>query len=356
MCHRAVLPKCSPNDTDWTGLLQLCPDDLRLLSNRDFLNRLKLTCDLELACQAKSKRSRGESPVPANQDELVTKERETFGTEARTYIVTLLGSLLWDIHFTANVVHGMSSFDPHVLLTLPLEQISLCFKALYDSFWLRGWVDESSRGDCQDEYFEFVDYFRKTYPSIKSSPGTIADILDFLIPIPVFRSRTRLFHLLRLCCRCITEEHQAIPAIRFQDVDTSSSRCRLSAVVLPAQSYSTNYHGAVSVCTTEDTLTNYKELEGQFSSGQLAGDPWAHVDVFGQANFVKTLTRAFKNLKGTPVIGISTASRSSSVSTSVGQMINWAAGQAQKLAYFVDIPASEILKTVQELRDGSSKD
>ena len=318
--------------------MQLCPDDLRLLSSRDFLNRLKLTCDLDQACQAKLERSRGESPAPANQDELVTKERETFGTEARTYVVSLLGSLLRDIHFSANIVHGMSSFDPHVLLTLPLEQASFCFNALYDSFRLRGWVDESSRDDCRDEYFEFVDYFRKTYPSIESSPGIIADILDFLIPIPAFRSRTRLFHLFRLCCLCITEEHQALPAIKSQDVDTSSSRCRLSAVVLPAQSYLTNCPGAVSVCTTEAALTNYKELEGQFSSGQLTGDPWAHVDVFGHANVLKTLTTAFKNLKGTPVVGTSTASRSSSVSTSAGRKINWAAGQAQKLFYFGDIP------------------
>ena len=337
LCHRAVLPKCIPSDTDWNGLLQLCPDDLRLLSSRNFLNRLKLTCDLDQACQAKLERSRGESPASANQDELVTKERETFGTEARTYIFSLLGSLLRDIHFSANIVHGMGSFDPHVLLTLPLEQASFCFNALYDSFRLRGWVDESSRGDCRNEYFE--------YPNI-----------DFLIPIPAFRSRTRLFHLFRLCCLCITEEHQALPAIKFQDVDTSSSRCRLSAVVLPAQSYLTNCPGAVSVCTTEAALTNYKELEGQFSSGQLAGDPWAHVDVFGQTNFLKTLTTAFKNLKRTPLVGTSTASRSSFVSTSAGRKINWAAGQAQNLAYFGDIPPSELSKTVQKLRKGSSKD
>ena len=308
-----------------------------------------------MACQAKLKRSRGENPVLTSQDELVTKEKETFGTEARTYIVTLLGSLLRDINFTANIVHGMGSFDPHVLLTLPLEQVSFCFNALYDSFRLRGWVDEASRGDCRDEYFEFVDYFRQTYPSIKSSPGTIVDVLDFLIPIPAFRSRARLFHIFRLCCLCISEGHQALPAIKFQDIDTSSPRCRLSSVILPAQSYLTNCSGSVSVCTAEAALAHYKELEGQFSSGQLAGDPWAHVDVFGQANFLKTLTAAFKNLKGDPVVGVSTVSRSSSEWTSAGRKINWAAGQAQKLAYFGDIPASEISKTVQELREGILK-
>ena len=190
---------------DWTGFLQLCPDDLRQLSSRDFLNRLKLTSDFDLTCRAKLKRSQGEKLAAAIIDELVTKARENFATEARGYIVTLLVSLLRDIHFTANIVHGMGSFDAHVLLTLPLEQVTFCFNALFDSFRLRGWVDESSKDECRDEYFEFMGYFRNAYPSIKTSPGTIAVMLDFLVPIPAFRTRRRLFHLFRLCC--LWEEH-----------------------------------------------------------------------------------------------------------------------------------------------------
>ena len=158
------------------------------------------------------------------------------------------------------------------------------------------------------------------------------------------------------CAVCITEAHQVLPAIKFHDVDTSSSSCRLSAVILPAHSYLSNCPDAVATCTTESALAQYRELEGQFSSRHFAGDPWVHVGVFGRAEFLKTLTSSFKSLKGVPVIGVSTASRSSSVSTTAVRKINRAAGQAQKLDYFGDLPADELSKTVQELREGSSKD
>ena len=356
LCHRAILPKYIPGDVEWTKLLQLCPDDLRQLSCRDFLNRLKFTVDLDAACQAKVIRSPSDKAPTASLEEMVAKEKEKFGTEARGYIVSLLETLLEDIHFTADIVHGMGCFDPHVLLSLPLEQATFCFNALFDSFHLRGWVDLADKSDYQEEYFEFIDLFRNTCDTVKNAPNTIVDMLDFLIALPSFRSRSRLFHLFRLCCLCITEAHQELPTIKFHDVDTSSSSCRLSAVILPAQSYLSNCPEAIANCTTESALAQYRELEGQFSSRHFAGDPWVHSDVFGRAKFLKNLTSAFKGLKSVPVVGISTASRSSSVSTTAVRKINWAAGQAQKLAYFGDLPADELSKTVQELREGSSKD
>ena len=174
--------------------------------------------------------------------------------------------------------------------------------------------------------------------------------------MPALRSRINLFHLYRLCCLCITESHQDLPAIKFQDVDTSDDHCRLSSVILPAQSYLAICPGAIAVCTSESALVKYKELDLQFTSGQLSGDPWSHVDVFGRASLLKTLTDSFISLKGVPPVGVSTSSRASSVSTSAGKKLNWAAGKAQKLAFFGDIPQSEISKTVKELRQGSSKD
>ena len=87
-------------------------------------------------------------------------------------------------------------------------------------------------------------------------------------------------------------------------------------MILPAQSYLANCPDAIAVCTTETALTAYKELSSQFNSCQFAGDPWSHVDVFGRAGFLRTLTVAYKNLKAIPTVGISTTFRSSSVSSS----------------------------------------
>ena len=132
-------------------MLQLCPDDLRQLSCRDFLNRLKLDIDLDTACLAKVKRFTADKSSISSLEELAAKERENFGIEAREYIVSLLEALLEDIYFTADIVHGMGCFDPHVLLSLPLEQATFCFNALFDSFRLRGWVDMAVKNDYQEE-------------------------------------------------------------------------------------------------------------------------------------------------------------------------------------------------------------
>ena len=56
LCSRAILPKPTPADNDWSGLLQLSLDDCRELSCRDFLSRLKLKFDLEAASEAKAKK------------------------------------------------------------------------------------------------------------------------------------------------------------------------------------------------------------------------------------------------------------------------------------------------------------
>ena len=156
-------PKCTPDDVEWTKLLRLCPDVLKQLSSRDLLGRLKLTTDLDQACRAKIKWNQDDrKPGLLSLDDLVGKEREreSFGVKAPGYVVSLLESLLRNIHFTANIVHGMGCFDPHVLLSLTVDQVSFCFDSLYNSFCVRGWLEEASKSDCRDEYFEFVDYLR----------------------------------------------------------------------------------------------------------------------------------------------------------------------------------------------------
>ena len=142
LCRRAILPKCVPGDVEWTKLLQLCPDDLRQLSCRDFLNRLKLDVDLDAACLVKVKRFPADNASTSSLEGLAAKERENFGVEARGYIVSLLDALLENIHFTADIVHGMGCFDPHVLLSLLLERAGYLllqrFVRYFPSPWLGG--------------------------------------------------------------------------------------------------------------------------------------------------------------------------------------------------------------------------
>ena len=164
LCYRSLLPKHHPKNTDWTQLPILRSAELRQLSTRDFLHRLKLKEDLDGAASSKIKRdySDKEGPIP-NFSKLVEECKEKFAGKARGYLV-YLGS--WITTALTLIVKGMASFDPHILLSLPRDQATHCYRALYNSFNLRGWLEGSSDDDCPDEYLEFVDQFREKYAAL----------------------------------------------------------------------------------------------------------------------------------------------------------------------------------------------
>ena len=315
LCYRSLLPKHHPSETDWTQLPILRTAELRQLSSRDFLHRLKLKEDLDGAAESKVKRDHSdkEGPIP-NFSKLVEECKEKFAGKARGYVVYLLEKLLAHHSINAEIVKGMASFDPHILLRLPRDQATYCFRALYHSFNLRGWLEGSSEDDCRDEYLEFVDLFREKYAALEDSPDGFTDIVELLSNMAELRSRHHLYRLFRLCCLCLTEDTPLLPYIRFQDVDAQSPRCRLGDVLLPAQSFLARVPDAISVCTNDVSLCEYREVEQQFNSGNVAGDPWVHVDTFGRADFYKTLHAAYESVVRAPRSASSskTGSRSNS--------------------------------------------
>ena len=217
----------------------------------------------------------------------------------------------------AGIVRGLASFDTHVLLGLPTEQATYCLAALYQSFSLRGWLEGSTEDDCRDEYVEFADHFRDRYASLKDSPEGFTDMVDLLSQMPELGSRHHLYRLFRLSCLCLTEDTDMLPPIRFQDVDAQSPQCRLGDVLMPAQSYLARVPDAINVCNNEDALIKHRELEAQFNSGNVAADPWSHVDAFGRAGIHKALQSTYKTLFQLPESASSSrfGSRSSSPAT-----------------------------------------
>ena len=124
---------------NWTGLLYFYPDGFRLLSGRDFLNRMKLKTDIVAIFKHRVQQSRSDSDNNSSDIEaLITSETDNFAAKARGYLVFLLETMLLDVHLTADVVQEMACFDPHVLASLPMEQVSFCFNALFQTFCLRG--------------------------------------------------------------------------------------------------------------------------------------------------------------------------------------------------------------------------
>ena len=79
--------------------------DLRQLSSRDFLTRLRLKQDLEAAATAKVKRDHCDQEGPiSNMTSLVEGVKEKFVAKARSYIVTLLENFLGHVSLNANIV------------------------------------------------------------------------------------------------------------------------------------------------------------------------------------------------------------------------------------------------------------
>ena len=124
--------------------------------------------------------------------------------------------------------------------------------------------------------------------------------------------RKHLFYVFQLSCLCLTSQLPELPTIKFPGVDCSDPRSRLFDVIMPAQSYLANVANSVAVCTTEASLGTFKDLEARFSSGNVPGDPWSHVDSFGKSNFHKILVTVYKALGKSVRPDIESSSNSSS--------------------------------------------
>ena len=187
---------------------------------------------------AKARRELGEQrPTEAAKAELAATFKEEFASRARSYIVSLLEEFLNHVSLNADIVKGIATFDPHILLGNSMEQAFQCLNPLFRSLQLRCWLEGFSEADCREKYVEFIDHFRYTYSALKGAADGFTERVDSLVTMPELQSRSHLYHLFRLSCLCLSEDTALLPAIKFHDVDAQSPRCRLSDVLLPAQSY-----------------------------------------------------------------------------------------------------------------------
>ena len=342
-----------PKILDWKSLGDLQGQNWRQLSNRDFLSRLKLKENLDAACLARVKKIYSEKQLtPEEREAAVEATRDDFATRARGYLVHLLKVFLADISLNAGIVRGLGSFDPVALSSLPLEQATYCFSALYRSFSLRGWLENSPETDARDEYVDFVEYFRHTNSGAKDTPEVFTDMVAFLMGMPELKLRKHFFYIFQLSCLCLTSKLPKLPAIKFSGVDCNDPRSRLFDVIMPAQSYLANVANSVAVCTTEASLGTFKDLEFRFSSGNVPGDTWSHVDSFGKANLHETLIAVYKALGKGVRLDIESASSSSSIE--VGKQRKQSPDKGKKVGFWI-ASGTEATKSSDGNTPGTSK-
>ena len=116
LCSRYFLPNFVPGLMDWMALKDLPGQDLRQLSSRDFLHRLKLKPDLDAACRIHVQEENSEKkPSPTKMEAIVEAAREEFVVKAQNYFVFLLEAFLADISLNDHLVRRLNSFDSLVL-------------------------------------------------------------------------------------------------------------------------------------------------------------------------------------------------------------------------------------------------
>ena len=149
--YRSLLPKFVPREGDWTRLGELQTATLRQLSTEDFLVRLNLRTNLDAAAMSKAERELGErQTTEVAKTELAATYKEEIVNRARSYLVFLLEDFLNHISLNADIVKGMATFDPQILLGNSMEQATHCFVPFFRSFQLRGWLEDLSKADCRD--------------------------------------------------------------------------------------------------------------------------------------------------------------------------------------------------------------
>ena len=150
-----------------TGLAfwYMCTDNLRQFSNRDVLNRLKLKTDFDAVCTIRAQRTTSDQLTNQSYlDDLISSERVTCASKPGSMLSFSRKVCFVSSTSLRDIVHAMTCFHPHVMPSLLLAQISFCFSDLSQTFGLRFCIRGTSEADYRDEYLEFTEYFRKTFP------------------------------------------------------------------------------------------------------------------------------------------------------------------------------------------------
>ena len=133
-------------------------------------------------------------------------------------------------------------------------------------------VGKFTETDARDEYVDFLECFRKKYSGMKDTPEVFLDMVAFLMGMPELRVEN--------CQNCPPSNYSHRIAVTH-GVDSLMSSCLHGLTSLMWRT--------LAACTTEASLGTFKDLKARFSGGNIAGDPWSHVDSFGKSNFHKTL-------------------------------------------------------------------
>ena len=357
MCSRCFVADSYPSEADWFDLVNYKAASGVFMDTEPFLHRLKLTVRVAAACKLKAERVHfGKQTDKAIIAKTADDLKEDFATKAKNYIRFFLAEFLKQPGISSDIVKGLACFDPFVLFKTSQEFATSCFEQLYTSFRLRRWVLSSNASLCREQYLELLDHLRSLFPSPVDPVAAIPDVIDFLLNLDYLHNRPNLLHLFRLSCLCLTTTAPDLPHIHFGDIDTSKPHCRLTDVILPAQSFLHGVPGSIPVVTSDRNLSAYLSLSETFGRTAFEDgyDPWQSVDNFGRARIYRSLLAAAKAKEAGPKVS-SVHGDSDGSSSVVDPGMVKAPGKLNRKRLFGAVPASEVAEGVDELKQCFSK-
>ena len=357
LCSRCFVAGTYPPEADWYDLVRHKVEESTLMDTESFLHRLKLGSRVGSACKLKAERvhfgkQADKAVIAKTADDL----KEEFADKAKKYIRFFLEGFLKQSGIASDIVKGLACFDLYVLFKAPVEFSTACFEQLYTSFRLRRWVLSSNASLCREQYNELVDHLRSSFPPSVDLTVAIPDLIDFMLTLPFLQNRPNLLHLFRLCCLWPTSSVPELPPIIFGDVDTSKPHCRLTDVILPAQSFLQGVPESVSIVTSESNLTSFMSLSENFGHTAFEDgyDPWQSVDNFGRARIYRSLLAAAKAKEAGPKV--SSAPVASDVESSVADASQVKApNRLNRKRLFGSTPEAEVAKEASKLSQCFSK-
>ena len=358
LCSRCFSADSYPSETEWYDLITYKVASGSFLNTEQFLHRLKLTSRVSSACKLKAERvhfgkQADKAVIAKTADDL----KEEFADKAKKYVRFFLEGFLNQSGVASDIVKGLACFDPYVLFKTPHEFSTSCFEQLYTSFRLRRWVLSSNASLCREQYLELIDYLRNLYPSTVDPVAAVPDLIDFMVNLTFLQNRPNLLHLFRLSCLCLTNSVTDLPPVVFGEVDTSKPHCRLTDVILPAQSFLSGVPESISVVTSDSNLTSFLTLSTSFGRSAFAEnyDPWQSVDNFGRARIYRALLSAAKTKKEGPKVVPSPVGSDAGSSVADASMVK-APGRLNRKRLFGSTPEAEVAEEVNKLRQCFSKE
>ena len=263
LAQRCSAPKDLPVDQDWPDILNLNLNDTTALTITEFLSRF-----------TKAERQTQEtSNASLTLKALTNRNKEDFGRSARSYVAFLFNSMQKQKNLISDIVKGMGCFDLETLLLGPISHAVYCHLQRFTSFRLRGYFTTEQESESNEQYLSFLDDLDRCYPNL-TQPTLLASItVKFLIDMPSQRNHPLLHKLFRLACLCLDEPFLDPPVVKFDCINSEDPASILVDVILPVQSYFSNYPHAIETLTADQSDSDFLRLEPEFG-GRGLGDAY----------------------------------------------------------------------------------